>query len=132
MNDDSGKSPARLAAKRGAAFSLYTIPLWHLLGDGWFCTLLGRAALSPTACFVRRRGRASVKHGSGIRIACAASYNPQNPAFDFDCFAFMLGQAWAEKASKAAIQITPAEPFRGGIGVLLMRVAAIAREAVTP
>lgn len=32
----SGKSRPRFAVKRGGAFYLYTIPLWRLLGDGWF------------------------------------------------------------------------------------------------
>ena len=37
MNDDSGKSRSRFAAIWGGVFSLYTIPLQHLLEDGWFC-----------------------------------------------------------------------------------------------
>jgi hypothetical protein len=32
----AAKSRARFAAKWGRVFSLYTIPLWHLLGDEWF------------------------------------------------------------------------------------------------
>ena len=53
-SQDSGKSQSRLAAIRGGVSSLYTIPLWHLLGDGRFCWQLGRAVASPTAEFLRR------------------------------------------------------------------------------
>ena len=60
------------------------------------------------------------------------SSDPQNPAFDFGDFAFMLGQAWAEKLFKAPFMIASAKPFSGSVGVLLMGVAAIAREGMTP
>jgi hypothetical protein len=53
-SQDSGKSRSGFAAIRGGVFSLYTIPLRRLLGDGRFCWQLGRAVPSPTAEFLRR------------------------------------------------------------------------------
>jgi hypothetical protein len=52
--EGGGKSRPRFAAKRGGSFSLYTIPLWHLLGDGWMWSRLGRAVPSPSAGLRRR------------------------------------------------------------------------------
>jgi hypothetical protein len=60
-----GKSRTRFAGKRGGVFSLYTIPLRHLLKDAWLWQPLGRAVPSPTARFPRRRASASVTHGPG-------------------------------------------------------------------
>src|SRR6516225_8676668 len=60
------------------------------------------------------------------------SRDPQNPALDFSHLSFRFGQAWPEEPFQAAVPIILAEPFRGGVGILLMGVAAIAGEAVTP
>ena len=79
----------------------------------------------------RAPGLAALRRWRRYGLAFPSS-DPQNPAFDFGHLSFMLGQAWAEKLSKAAIQIIPAKPFRNGVGVLLMGVAPIAWEAVTP
>ncbi len=35
----------------------------------------------------------------------------------------MLGQAWAEKSFKAPCLIASAKPFRGSVGVLLVRIS---------
>ena len=40
---DNDKSRSRFAAKREGALYLYTIPLWHLLEDGYLWSPLGRA-----------------------------------------------------------------------------------------
>ena len=60
------------------------------------------------------------------------SSDPQNPAFDFGDLPFMVGQTGIEEPFETAVQVTTAKPFRGGVGILLMGVAAIAWEAVAP
>src|SRR5215469_16965657 len=58
--------------------------------------------------------------------------DPENPAFDFGDMSFVVSQPGAEETFETAIQVAPPKPFRCGEGVLLMGIAAIAREAVTP
>jgi hypothetical protein len=49
-----------------AYFPLYTIPLWHLLEDGYLWWPLGRAVPTPTARFPRRCASTSVTLGPGV------------------------------------------------------------------
>jgi hypothetical protein len=44
----------------------------------------------------------------------------------------MLRQIWTEKPFQAVFPAVPAEPFRSGVGVLLVGIAASTREAVVP
>src|SRR2546430_10020767 len=57
---------------------------------------------------------------------------PQNPAFDLSNPSFAGLQVRIQKPLQAAVKIASAQPFRGSIGVLLVRSSPITREAVAP
>jgi hypothetical protein len=79
----------------------------------------------------RATGLAALRRWRRYGLAFPSS-DPQNPAFNFGDISFVLGQAGGEGTFETATQVIPAKPFRNGVGVLLMGVAPIAWEAVTP
>src|SRR6266702_680359 len=57
---------------------------------------------------------------------------PQNPAFDLSNPSFAGLQVRIQEPLQTAVKIALTQPSRSSIGVLLVRIAAITREAVAP
>lgn len=56
----------------------------------------------------------------------------QNPPLDFSHLSFLFRHARVEESVQAPVQIASAKPFRSGVCVLLVGIATITREAMTP
>jgi hypothetical protein len=81
-----------------------------------------------------QRLRAFVPHALHRPTDSCSHFNSlrysQNPAFDLDHFPFVLRQTRAKEPIQTAIHIASSQPFGGSVGVLLVAISAITREAV--